>query len=134
MTPTPADERAYMDSVEVPGRIFDHLLTGFIRNEANDCAVYRVEGQSANPGDAFGSVFAWLWERDRNSAVAAFAGLLAEARKQSDEGDEVRLEELIRGLRLALHRSRLGQQVEFHEVGRTLRDQVPEHFGGRTDL
>ncbi|MER5409000.1 hypothetical protein [Streptomyces sp. NPDC002769] len=123
-----------MDSVEVPCRTFDHLLTGFIRNEANDVAIYRVEGQSANPGDAFGNVFAWLWERDKDSAVAAFAGLLAEARKQSDEGDEVRLEELIKGLRLALQRSRLGQKDEFYEVERVLRDQVPEHFGGRTDL
>ncbi|MFJ5270933.1 hypothetical protein [Streptomyces sp. NPDC088358] len=123
-----------MDSVEVPFRTFDHLLTGFIRNEADDVAIYRVEGQSANPGDAFGNVFAWLWERDKDSAVAAFAGLLAEARKQSDEGDEVRLEELIKGLRLALHRSRLGQKDEFYEVERVLRDQVPEHFGGRTDL
>ncbi|WP_393073033.1 hypothetical protein [Streptomyces sp. LN704] len=123
-----------MDSLEVPCRTFDYLLTGFIRNEANDVAIYRVEGQSANPGDAFGNVFAWLWERDKDSAVAAFAGLLAEARKQSDEGDEVRLEELIKGLRLALHRSRLGQNDEFYEVERVLRDQVPEHFGGRTDL
>ncbi|MFC5198152.1 hypothetical protein [Streptomyces kaempferi] len=123
-----------MDSLEVPCRTFDYLLKGFIRNEAGDVAIYRVEGQSANPGDAFGNVFAWMWERDKDSAVAAFAGLLAEARKQSDEGDEVRLEELIRGLRLALHRSRLGQEDEFHAVERVLRDQVPEHFGGRTDL
>ncbi|MEU0035410.1 MULTISPECIES: hypothetical protein [unclassified Streptomyces] len=123
-----------MDGVEVPWRTFDHLLTGFIRNEAADVAIYRVEGESANPGDAFGNVFAWLWEREKDSAVTAFAGLLAEARKQSDEGDEVRLEELIKGLRLALHRSRLGQKDEFHEVERILRDQVPGHFGGRTDL
>ncbi|MFJ2398973.1 hypothetical protein ACIOTI_40430 [Streptomyces sp. NPDC087843] len=123
-----------MDGVEVPLRTFDHLLTGFIRNEAADVAIYRVEGESANPGDAFGNVFAWLWEREKDSAVTAFAGLLAEARKQSDEGDEVRLEELIKGLRLALHRSRLGQKDEFHEVERILRDQVPGHFGGRTDL
>ncbi|MEU1529793.1 hypothetical protein [Streptomyces fagopyri] len=123
-----------MDSLEVPYRTFDYLLTGFICNEANEVAIYRVEGQSANPGDAFGNVFAWLWEHDKDSAVAAFASLLAEARKQGDEGDQVRLEELIKGLRSALHRSRLGQEEEFWEVERALKEQVPEHFGGRTDL
>ncbi|WP_406360319.1 hypothetical protein OID55_10925 [Streptomyces sp. NBC_00715] len=123
-----------MDEIEVPARVFDHLLTGFICDEGADLARFYKDGQVAHPGDAFGSVFAWLWESHRESAVAAFATLLAEARRRCEDGEEVSLDDLITGLRFALHRSRLAQTEEFAEVERTLRAEVPDHFGGRTDL
>lgn len=123
-----------MDSLDVPHRTFEYLMGGFICNEGADLARFHGESQVANPGDPFGNVFAWLWEHDKDSAVAAFANLLAEARRHGEEGDEVRLDELIKGLRFSLHRSRLAQEDEFWEVERVLKEQVPEHFGGRTDL
>ncbi|WP_320784328.1 hypothetical protein [Streptomyces sp. CRN 30] len=123
-----------MDHVEVPYRIFERLLAGFARAEGKDIAFFGRDAETVVPGDAFGDVFAWLWEERRETAVAAFADLLAEARRDGDVGDEVRLESLINGLRSALFRSRLGEEETFWEVGRTLREHVPDHFGGRSDL
>ncbi|MGW1399294.1 hypothetical protein ACWCRF_11600 [Streptomyces sp. NPDC002405] len=123
-----------MDSLDVPYRTFEYLLNGFISNEGIDISSFGKDAEVVIPGDAFGNVFAWLWEEHRDTAVGAFASLLAEARRSGDQDDEVRLESLIKGLRVALHRSRLGQEEEFWDVERALREQVPDHFGGRTDL
>ncbi|MFE7980253.1 hypothetical protein [Streptomyces shenzhenensis] len=110
------------------------MLSGFIRSEAEEIAHFGRDAEVVIPAEPFGNVFAWLWEEDRDAAVRAFSGLLAEARRVGELGDEIRLESLIKGLRSALQRSRLGQEQDFREVERTLREQVPEHFGGRTDL
>ncbi|RMB87345.1 hypothetical protein [Streptomyces shenzhenensis] len=123
-----------MDRIGVPHRTFEHLLSGFIRSEAEEIAHFGRDAEVVIPGEPFGNVFAWLWEEDRDAAVGALSGLLAEARRVGQLGDEIRLESLIKGLRSALQRSRLGQEQDFREVERTLREQVPEHFGGRTDL
>ncbi|MFF0228054.1 hypothetical protein [Streptomyces sp. NPDC004629] len=127
-------EGTYMDRIGVPHRTFEHLLSGFVRSEAEEIAHFGRAAEAVIPGEPFGSVFAWLWEEHRDAAVGAFAGLLAEARRVGELGDEIRLESLIKGLRTALQRSRLGQEQEFWDVELTLREQVPEHFGGRTDL
>ncbi|MFF3871216.1 hypothetical protein [Streptomyces sp. NPDC001978] len=123
-----------MEDVEVPHRTFDHLLTGFVDSEATHLALFYKEGKVAHPGDPFGNVFAWLWDTRRDVAVSAFAQLLATARDNAPEGEELRLDDLISGLRFALHRSRLSDAGEFDDVERTLRAKMPLHFGGRTDL
>ncbi|WP_406507630.1 hypothetical protein [Streptomyces sp. NBC_00212] len=123
-----------MDHVEVPRRTFDYLLTGFVCHEAIDLARSYAESGIAHPGDPFGNVFAWLWEANRGNAVSLFADLLAEARRHAPEGKGLKLDDLIRDLRFALHNTQLSHVREYEEVERTLRAKVPEYFGGRTDL
>ncbi|MER5534534.1 hypothetical protein [Streptomyces mirabilis] len=123
-----------MDDVEVPSRPFELLLTGFVCHEGLCLANNVAKGHSAHHGDPFGEVFAWLWGQRRGTAVSAFADLLAEARAQAPEGQEVRMDDLLKGLRFALHRTPLSEAREFEVVEATLRAKVPEYFGGRTDL
>lgn len=123
-----------MDDMEVPHRTFEYLLTGFVHSEALGLARFYKEGKVAHPGDPFGNVFAWLWDNPRDAAVSAFAHLLAEARDQAPAGEEVRMNDLLKGLRFALHRTRLSDAGEFDHVERTLREKVPEYIGGSTDL
>ncbi|MFE2838328.1 hypothetical protein ACFXI6_46445 [Streptomyces mirabilis] len=123
-----------MDDVEVPYRTFEYLLTGFVHGEAVDAGRHYKNGNVAHPGDPFGNVFAWLWDNRRDTAMSAFAQLLATARDNTPDGVELRMDDLIKGLRFALHRSRLSDAGEFDDVERTLRTEMPAHFGGRTDL
>ncbi|MFF7521297.1 hypothetical protein [Streptomyces pseudovenezuelae] len=123
-----------MDEIEVPHRIFEYLLTGFVEAEARDLARFYSDGKVAHPGDPFGNVFAWLWDNRRGTAMSAFAQCLATARDNTPDGVELRMDDLIRGLRFALHSTRLSDPGEFDAVERALRAEMPEHFGGRTDL
>ncbi|MFD4563736.1 hypothetical protein ACFWOX_04775 [Streptomyces sp. NPDC058467] len=123
-----------MDDVEVPHHTFEYLLTGFVHSEAVDLARFYKDGRVAHPGDPFGNVFAWLWDNRRDTAISAFAQLLATAQDNAPDGTELGLTELIKGLRFALHATRLSEAGEFDGVERTLRTQMPAHFGGRTDL
>lgn len=120
-----------MNNIEVPLRTYEHLRTGFVCHEARDLARSYADNQLAHPGDPFGNVFAWLWERDRRSAVSLFVELLAEARRQAPTPDkEVALEDLVRDLRFALHNTPLSHLTAYQEVEQTLKSEVPQHLGG----
>lgn len=123
-----------MDDIEVPSRPFELLLTGFACHWGEFVAKNITAGHSAHPGDPFGEVFAWLWETRRDTAVSVFADLLAEARAKAHEGQEVRLDDLLKGLHFAVHRTPLSEGGQFEVVEATLRARVPGYFGGRTDL
>src|SRR5437868_8727383 len=123
-----------MDDVEVPSQTFEYLLTGFVHGEAVDTGRRYTGGNVAHPGDPFGDVFAWLWDNRRDTAMSAFAQLLATASSNAPDGIDLRMDALLKGLRFALHRSRLSEAGELDDVERALRAKMPEHFGGRTDL
>ncbi|WP_020117553.1 hypothetical protein [Streptomyces canus] len=123
-----------MDDVVVPYRPFECMLTGFVNDTAVDLARFYKDGHVAHPGDPFGEVFAWLWDYQRSTAVSSFAQLMATAKDNTPDGTKLTMEELIRGLRFALHRTRLSDAGEFDAVERTLRKELPARFGGRTDL
>ncbi|MGW2611512.1 hypothetical protein ACWC4A_45395 [Streptomyces mirabilis] len=44
------------------------------------------------------------------------------------------MDDLLKGLRFALHRTPLSEAGEFEVVEATLRAKVPEYFSSRTDL
>ncbi|MEU0032339.1 hypothetical protein [Streptomyces sp. NPDC006335] len=124
-----------MTNIEVPLRTYEHRRMGFVCFEARDLARSYADSQLAHPGDSFGNVFAWLWERDRSSAVSLFADLLAEARRQAPTTDkEVTLEDLVRDLRFALHNTPLSHHSAYQEVEQILKSEVPRHFGGGTNI
>ncbi|MDT0380600.1 hypothetical protein RM572_17745 [Streptomyces sp. DSM 42041] len=123
-----------MDRIDMPHRAFEHLLTGFVCYEGADLARTYKPGGVAHPGDPFGTVFAWLWEERRGTAVSLFADLLAEARRQADPGKEVTLDGLLRGLRFALHNTPLSHYTAYQAVEDELRTTVPEYFGGDTNI
>ncbi|MEU0660698.1 hypothetical protein [Streptomyces lavendulocolor] len=123
-----------MNNIEVPLRTYELMRAGFVCDAAMDLARDFADSQIAHPGDAFGNVFAWLWERDRSSAVSLFADLLAEARRKAPAGKEVTLEDLVRDLRFALHSTQLSHHSAYQEIEQVLKSEVPEHFGGRTDI
>jgi hypothetical protein len=119
----------------VPGREFEHLLTGFVCYEGRDLASDFKKGMVAHPGDPFGKVFAWLWDSHRSIAISLFADLLAEAqRNATSEENTVRLDDLIRGLHHAMPDTYLSHFREYEKVAKVLREKIPEYFGGDTNI
>jgi hypothetical protein len=124
-----------MDDYQVPHRVFEHLLTGFMCFEGDGLARDFKKGDVAHPGDPFGSVFAWLWDTERSTAISLFADLLAEARRRTpSKEDRIRLDDLIAGLRFALHHTDLSHFREYEKVEKVLREEIPKHFSGDPNI
>ena len=124
-----------MDDYQVPHRVFEQMLSGFVCFEAQDLASDFKKGDVAHPGDPFGSVFAWLWDTERETALSLFAELLAEAQRGApSEENRVRLDDLIRGLRHALHHTGLSHFREYEKVEKVLREEIPKHFSGDPNI
>lgn len=61
---------------EVPQRIYDLLVGGFVQHEAHALLLrlrreggYRPGESMLHPGDGFGDVLAWLWATDPVQAM-----------------------------------------------------------------
>lgn len=124
-----------MQDYQVPHRVFERTLFGFACFEAQDLASDFKKGDVAHPGDPFGEVFAWLWDTHRSHAISLFVDLLSEARRHAtSEEDTVRLDDLITGLRFAMHDTHLSHYKEYEKVEKILREEVPPWFGGDTSI
>ncbi|MQA16821.1 MAG: hypothetical protein GEV09_22605 [Pseudonocardiaceae bacterium] len=97
------------EPVTVPRRVYNSLKAGLVAGTVDDVlhTVLRdPSNRTLHPGDGFGRVVAWVWERDRDEAVLLLADYLAGLREHheraGDLGPRVRLDEMLAGLQLAL--------------------------------
>src|SRR5262249_55667209 len=94
----------------------------------------RVNGRTADNriphlGDNFGRVFAWTWNYDRDQAIILLSDYLGELRECHLLADyidpPIRLDEVLRGLRLALP---FGFS-DYNEVVAMARRDVRKYYG-----
>lgn len=97
------------ESVTLPREVYESLKAGCTDGTADDLlSMLTRNGRNtvAHPGDGYGRVLAWMWGHDRDEAVLAIAGLLADLRVHRPGASEidppVSVDELLRGLRFCL--------------------------------
>lgn len=112
---------------EIPEHILDQLLIGLVFHEAELTLEHFEPGAAALLGDAFGSVFGWLWQENPVKATLLMADLLAELRYYHHNATRaVDLEAVLRGLPACL---RGVSPAEVAEIQEHLRRDVPRFVG-----
>lgn len=117
------------DDRTVPYEVFTKLCTGFTQYEGADLARDYKRGEVAHPGDPFGAVFAWMWENDRDLAVWTLGDLFAVARGETDDGNKLRLDDLLDGLAFALHGTPYAREEHMRQIRLKAWDVVPGMWG-----
>jgi hypothetical protein len=96
--------------ITMPARVYRTLRAGFTEQAAEWLTrqlqdTPRGRQRLIHPGDPFGRVFAWVWRQDPGEAMMMLADYLAVLRDHNlvaDLDPPVRLDDILRGLRLAL--------------------------------
>jgi hypothetical protein len=123
-----------MDTREIPGRVFEHLLAAFARHwahwqlEALQRQGYRPgPPQAVNPGDPFGTVLAWLWSQDRDEAAEFVAEYMAWLRIHDELVDpeaRVKFDDVLGSLFLAMP-----EGFDTDALVAYLSGRVPRYYG-----
>jgi hypothetical protein len=85
--------------------------------------------QDLHTGAQFGRVFAWIWDYDPSEAMSFLAEVLIELRDREPGvsiNPRVRLDEILKGLRLALPSG----FCDYHEAVDRARREFPGYYGG----
>jgi hypothetical protein len=116
-----------VSSREIPDHVLDQLLVGLVFYEA-ELTLERFEpGRPALIGDAFGTVFTWLWRENPAKATVLVADLLTQLRFYHHNANRaVRLEAVLQGLPASL---RGVEPDELEEMQTRLRHDVPIYVG-----
>jgi hypothetical protein len=120
-------------TITLPYRVYGTLKAGFVKGEA-DWVMREVVDMPADDrvfhlGDPFGRVFAWVWNDDKDVAMILLSDYLAELREGHLLAEKIdppiRLDEVLRGLRLALP---FGFS-DYDEVVTKARREVRRYYG-----
>jgi hypothetical protein len=121
--------------VTMPARVYQTLRSGFTAHAA-EWLTHQLQdtppGQRRliHPGDHFGRVFAWVWRDDPNEAMLMLADYLAVLRDHNPVADldpPVRLDDILRGLRLALPDG--FEEASYDAMVAQARQQVQGYYG-----
>jgi hypothetical protein len=119
-------------TVALPQRVYRQLVAAFATHSAEWITrMIQRDPQhrdAMHPGDPFGTVFAWIWQDNPDQAMLFLADTLAALRDHNPVADlnpRVTLDELLRGMRLALPHDFTGYQ----QMVETARREVPVYYG-----
>lgn len=121
-------------AITMPKQVYETLKSGFLEREAEWLTRQLLESpahqRSTHPGDPFGRVFAWVWHQNPDEAMMMLGDYLAMLRDHNRWGNPsppVRLDDVLRGLRLALPHD--FDEASYDAMVAKARREVPIYYG-----
>ncbi|MDT0270544.1 hypothetical protein RM844_30155 [Streptomyces sp. DSM 44915] len=118
------------DEIAMPAHLFERLLHRFSQEDAIDLADSYQKGSLAVPEADFAELFAWAWEERPSIAMRLLADLLSGANQHLADDGEITLDQLLDGLRYALHRTKHAREAEYDSIRSRAEVEVPALLAG----